>query len=83
MIINTKETQSCKFDKLEMIDGNSFFVLHGNVERIRIETDKNKNGKNIGLKKSISEYLKLIETKPIFDRQTLFVTGKSRIKADF
>ena len=42
MIIDKNESKSYEFDKLEMYDGNTFFILDGKVERMRIIMDGDK-----------------------------------------
>lgn len=69
MIIDKNETKSYEFDKLEMFDGNSFFVIDGKVERITIEMDGDKKWEKHWFEKSVSEYLKSIGAKLIFDGQ--------------
>lgn len=67
MIIDKDETKSYDFDKLELFDGNSFFVLDGQVERMRIIMDGDKKWEKHWFEKSVSEYLKSIGAKLIFD----------------
>ncbi|PKG42699.1 hypothetical protein [Psychroflexus sp. MES1-P1E] len=52
LIVDKKESQSYEFDKLEMFNGSSFFVLDGKVERMTLVMDGDKKWENIGLKKA-------------------------------
>jgi outer membrane protein OmpA-like peptidoglycan-associated protein len=69
MIIDKNESKSYEFDKLEMYDGNTFFILDGKVERMRIAMDGDKKWQQYLFDKSISEYLKSIGAKLIFENQ--------------
>ncbi|MEW7280538.1 OmpA family protein [Aquimarina sp. 2201CG1-2-11] len=66
---NTSATKSYDFDKLEMYDGNSFFVLEGKVERMKIIMDGDKEWQQYFFDKSVSEYLKSIGAKMIYNDQ--------------
>ncbi|GAL63485.1 OmpA family protein [Algibacter lectus] len=69
MIIDKDESESYEFDKLEFFDGSHFFVLEGKVERMIIEMDGDKPWQQYLFDKSVSEYLKSIGAKLIFDGQ--------------
>lgn len=69
LIVDKNESQSYEFDKLEMFNGSSFFVLYGKVERMTIEMDGDKKWEKYWFEKSVSEYLKSIGAKLIFDGQ--------------
>lgn len=77
MIIDKDESESYEFDKLELFDGNNFLVLDGSVERMRIKMDGDKEWQQYLFDKSVSEYLKSIGAKLIFDGQiSSELTGK-------
>ncbi len=67
MSIDKDESKSYKFDKLQLFDGNTFFVVDGKVERMRIIMDGDKEWEHYLFDKSVSEYLKSIGAKLIFD----------------
>lgn len=69
MIIDENESESFEFDKLELFNGNSFFVVDGKVKRISIKMDGDKEWQQYFFDKSVSEYLKSIGAKLIFDGQ--------------
>lgn len=69
MVINKNESTSYEFDKLEMFDGNWFFVVDGKVERMRIEMEGDNKWEKNWFEKSASEYLKSIGATLIFDGQ--------------
>ncbi|QXP61972.1 OmpA family protein [Olleya sp. HaHaR_3_96] len=69
MLIDKNQSQSYEFDKLELFDGLHFFVLEGKVERMHIIMDGDKKWENYLFDKSISEYLKSIGAKLIFENQ--------------
>jgi outer membrane protein OmpA-like peptidoglycan-associated protein len=69
LIVDKNESQSYEFDKLEMFNGSSFFVLDGKVERMTIEMDGDKKWEKYWFEKSVSEYLKSIGAILIFDGQ--------------
>jgi len=69
MIVDNNESKSYEFDKLEMYDGNTFFILDGKAERMRIVMDGDKEWQQYLFDKSISEYLKSIGAKLIFENQ--------------
>lgn len=69
MIVDKNESKSYEFDKLEMYDGNTFFILDGKVERMRILMVGDKKWQQYLFDKSISEYLKSIGAKLIFENQ--------------
>ena len=69
LIIDENESQSYEFDKLEMFNGSSFFVLDGKVERMTLEMDGDKKWERYWFEKSVSEYLKSIGAVLIFDGQ--------------
>lgn len=69
LIVDKNESQSYEFDKLEMFNGNTFFVLDGKVERMTLEMDGDKKWEKYWFEKSVSEYLKSIGAKLIFDGQ--------------
>ncbi|WP_198553835.1 hypothetical protein [Tenacibaculum sp. Bg11-29] len=63
MVVDKNESKSYVFD------GNTLFVLNGKVERLRIIMDGDKEWQQYLFDKSVSEYLKSIGEKLIFDRQ--------------
>ncbi len=67
MIIDKDQTESFEFDRLEMYDGSTFFVLEGKVERISIRMDGDKDWQQYLFDKSVSEYLKSIGATLIFE----------------
>ncbi|WP_430409382.1 OmpA family protein [Kordia sp.] len=67
MIIDKNESKSYEFDKLEMFDGNTFFVLDGKVQRMQLMMDGDKEWQHYLFDKSVSEYLKSIGAKLIFE----------------
>lgn len=69
MIIDENGSKSYEYDKLELFDGNTFFVLDGKVERMSIVMDGDKEWQQYLFDKSISEYLKSIGAKLIFENQ--------------
>lgn len=69
MVVDSTESKSYEFDKLELFDGNTFFVLDGKVERMKIIMDGDKEWQQYLFHKSISEYLKSIGAKLIFENQ--------------
>ncbi len=69
MIIDKNESESFEFDKLELFDGNSFFVIEGKVERMSIKMEGDKEWQQYLFEKSIKEYLKNIGAKLVFDGQ--------------
>jgi len=69
MVVDKQESKSYDFDKLEFFDGTNFFVLDGKVERMRIEMDGDKEWEGYLFEKSVSDYLKSIGAKLIFDGQ--------------
>ncbi len=69
MIIDKEYSTSYEFDKLEFFDGNSFFVLDGKVERIKIKMEDDKEWQEFYFQKSISDYLKSIGAQSLFEGQ--------------
>ncbi|MGB5818744.1 MAG: OmpA family protein [Saonia sp.] len=72
MVIDKTESKSYEFDKLELFDGNTFFVLDGKVERMSIVMDGDKEWQKYLFDKSISEYLTSIGAKLIFKGQIAY-----------
>lgn len=69
MIIDENQSESFEFDKLELFDGKSFFVVDGKVERMSIKMDEDKEWQQYFFDKSVSEFLKSIGAELIFDGQ--------------
>jgi OOP family OmpA-OmpF porin len=69
LIVDENESQLYEFDKLEMFNGSTFFVLDGKVERMTMEMDGDKKWEKYWFEKSVSEYLKSIGAILIFDGQ--------------
>ncbi|MDD7887403.1 OmpA family protein [Flavivirga sp. 57AJ16] len=62
-------SKSYEFDKLEMFDGNTFFIIEGKVRRMSIIMEGDKEWQQYLFDKSVSDYLKSIGAKLIFDGQ--------------
>ncbi len=63
---NTSNTVSYDFHKLEMFDGKSFFDIEGQVDKIGIIMDGDKNWNQYYFDKSIEDYMNSIGAQLIF-----------------
>lgn len=69
MLVDREYSTSYEFDRLEFFNGNSFFVLDGKVERLKIKMEDDKEWQEYYFQKSVSDYLTSIGAQLIFDGQ--------------
>ncbi|MFC4635326.1 OmpA family protein [Dokdonia ponticola] len=69
MLVDNEYSTYYEFDKLEFFNGNSFFVLDGKVERLKIKMEDDKEWQEYYFQKSVSDYLKSIGAQQLFDSQ--------------